>query len=78
MIKDIEKIYWTIGEVAEMLNCTINTIHDWCKYFNIDARRNRRGDRMFSKENVYRLKCVYILIRVEGHTVKGAQQHFDL
>jgi len=73
--KEIEKLYYPIGEVAEMLHLSTSLIRFWEKEFSIlKPRKNRKGDRLFTKKDIENLKIIYHLVKERGYTLKGARQ----
>ena len=72
--KEIEKLYYSIGEIAEMLNVNASLIRFWEKEFEIiNPKKNKKGNRMFSKEDMKNLKLIYHLVKQKGYTLQGAQ-----
>ena len=47
--------YYTVGEVATMLNISIDTIRRWNKKGLIKSFRDNRNARMFSLEEIKRI-----------------------
>lgn len=71
----IEKHYYSIGEVAEMFGVNTSLIRYWENEFdNIKPYKNKKGNRMFTKEDIEQVKLVYYLVKERGMTLKGAQQ----
>lgn len=76
--KQIEKIYWSISEVAEMLNVSLSLLRFWENEFDIiQPRKNRKGDRYYSKKDIQNLKMIYHLVKEKGYTLKGAKQRLS-
>lgn len=74
----ITKRYWSIGEVARQVNQSPSGIRFWLDYFNIEVgRRNHRGDRQFTAEEVARVKEIKRLVK-EGYTLKGAKRKLEM
>lgn len=74
--KEIEKLYFSIGEVAESLNVNTSLIRYWEKEFDIlKPRKNAKGDRFFTKADIEKLKIIYHLVREKGFTLEGAKAH---
>lgn len=72
--KEIEKLYYSIGEVAEMLDVNTSLLRYWEKEFDILApRKNVKGDRFFTKEDIEKVKLIYHLVRDKGYTLEGAK-----
>ncbi len=73
--KEIERLYYPIGEVAQMLNLSASLIRFWEKEFKIlKPRKNHKGDRLFTKKDIENLKVIYHLVKERGYTLKGARQ----
>lgn len=71
----IEKHFYTIGEVADMFGVNSSLIRFWEKNFdNIKPQKNKKGNRLFTKEAVEEVRLVYHLVKERGMTLKGAQQ----
>ncbi len=69
-----EKNYYKIGEVAKAFKVNSSLIRFWEKEFDIlQPRKNRKGDRMFSKEDINNLKQIYHLVKEKGFTLEGAK-----
>lgn len=72
--KEIEKQYFSIGEVAESLQLTTSLIRYWEKEFEIlRPKKNAKGDRLFTREDVENIKLIYHLVREKGYTLEGAK-----
>ena len=73
--KEIEKIYYPIGEVAEMFNVNTSLIRFWEKEFDIiKPKKNKKGNRLFTKEDIENFKKIFILVKQQGFTLEGAKQ----
>jgi DNA-binding transcriptional MerR regulator len=77
-MSQITKIYWSMSETRELLRTTDATIRNWCDWFQVNCKRNRKGNRLFNRQNIYRLQVIHILLNVEGYTVKGVQRELGL
>ncbi|MFN8323054.1 MAG: MerR family transcriptional regulator [Chitinophagales bacterium] len=72
--KEIEKLYYSIGEVAEMLHVNASLIRYWEKEFDtLNPKKNSKGDRLFTKDDIEKLKIIYHLVRDKGYTLEGAK-----
>ena len=70
----IEKIYYSISELAEMFNVNTSLIRYWDKEFDIIKHsKNKKGNRMFTKEDVKNFHLIYHLVKERGLTLKGAK-----
>jgi DNA-binding transcriptional MerR regulator len=77
MVKSIiksEKIYFTVGEIASMLNVNESLIRFWNKEFDklLNPHRNKRGVRFFSEKDVETYRKIYQLVKERGYTLPGA------
>lgn len=72
--KEIEKKYFTIGEVAEELGVATSLIRFWEGEFDIiKPKKNRKGNRQFTKEDIKNVKLIYYLVKERGFTLQGAR-----
>lgn len=70
-----EKIYYSMGEVAEMLDVRQSVIRYWEKEFGmVRPMRNKKGNRLFSPQDVSRLKMIHHLVRERGMKLEGARK----
>ena len=71
----IEKLYYSIGEVADMFNVNTSLIRFWEKEFSvIKPKKNRKGNRLFTREDIENFHIIYHLVKEKGMTLKGAQK----
>ncbi len=74
-IQNLEKLYYTIGEVADMFAVSRSLLRYWENEFSfLTPRKNRKGDRLFTKENIKQIQIIYNLVKVRGFTLEGAKQ----
>ena len=72
--KEIEKRYFTIGEVADSLKVSTSLIRFWESEFDIiKPRKSRKGNRQFTKEDIRNVKLIYHLVKERGYTLNGAR-----
>lgn len=72
--KVIEKKYFTIGEVAEKFNVATSLIRFWESEFDIiKPKKNRKGNRQFTKEDIENVQLIYHLVKEKGFTLQGAK-----
>ena len=70
-----EKIFYTMGEVAEMFDVNTSLIRHWESQFAIlRPKRNKKGNRLFSPRDVENLKMIYHLVKECGMTLEGAKK----
>ena len=74
-----EKLYYKIGEVAQMLGEEVSTIRFWSDTFPryIKPERNAKGNRMFHPEDVENIRLIHYLTRTEGLTLDGVARKLD-
>lgn len=73
--KKIEKKYFSIGEVATQLNVSTSLIRFWENEFDaIKPKKNRKGNRQFTKEDIDSVKLIYHLVKEKGYTLQGAKE----
>lgn len=71
-----EKLYYSIGEVANMLNVNTSTLRFWEKEFSIiKPHKNNKGNRLFTSKDIDNLKIIHKLLKEEGYTIPGARVH---
>ena len=71
---EIEKIYFSISEVAEMFDVNASLLRFWEKEFpQLQPRKNSKGNRMYSKKDIELFKKSHELVRVQGFTLEGAK-----
>ena len=74
-LNEIEKVYFAIGEVAEMLQVNTSLLRYWEKEFDIlKPRKTAKGDRLFTKVDIENIRLIYHLVREKGYTLDGANQ----
>ncbi|MBJ59187.1 MAG: MerR family transcriptional regulator [Flavobacteriales bacterium] len=72
--KPIEKLYYSIGEVAKTLNVNVSLVRFWEKEFDIlQPKKNKKGNRMFTVTDFENLKLIYHLVKERGFTLEGAK-----
>jgi DNA-binding transcriptional MerR regulator len=73
--KKVEKLYYSIGEVAEMFNVNTSLIRFWEKEFDvIKPQKNKKGNRFFTQQDIENFHLIFHLVKERGMTLKGAQK----
>jgi len=73
--KDTFKLYYSIGEVAEMLRVNSSLLRFWEKEFDIiKPQKNSKGNRIYTKKDVQNLKLIHYLVKERGFTLEGAKK----
>jgi DNA-binding transcriptional MerR regulator len=71
----IEKVFYSIGEVADMFQVNTSHIRFWENEFDIlKPQKNKKGNRLFTKDDIENIKLIYHLVKERGLTLKGAKQ----
>lgn len=71
----IEKLYYTIGEVAEMLGVNHSLIRFWEKEFEVfNLKKNKKGNRLFTAKDIDLLRKIHHLVKERGFTLEGARK----
>ena len=70
------KRYYSIGEIAKAFDVNASLIRFWDKEFDIlKPKKNAKGNRMFTPEDVKNLQLIYHLVKERGFTLDGAKTH---
>lgn len=70
-----EKLFYSIGEVAEMLGVQTSAVRYWEKEFDIlRPRKNRKGNRQFTPGDLKNLKIIHHLLKEKGMTISGVKK----
>ena len=72
--KPVEKLYYTIGEVSEILDENASLVRFWAGKFPdfIKPARNKKGNRLFTARDLANFKVIYYLVKERGMTLEGA------
>lgn len=71
-----KKLFYSMGEVAEMFDVKPSLLRHWEAKFDIlRPHKNKKGNRMFTPEDVENLKLIYHLVKERGMTLAGAAQY---
>ena len=74
--ENTEKLYYTISEVAALFSVNASLIRFWDSEFDIlKPKKNAKGNRMFTPEDVKNLQLIYHLVKERGFTLEGARTH---
>lgn len=72
---EIKKVYYTIGEVADMFDVNTSLIRYWEKEFDIiKPQKNKKGNRLFRQEDIDNFYVIYHLVKELGFTLQGAKE----
>lgn len=77
--KTIERIYWTIGEVAEQLGVNTSLLRYWEKEFGtLRPKRTGKGDRLYTKDDIAKIRDIQVLLKERGFTIVGAKEQLRM
>src|SRR3978361_1539050 len=66
---EISKMYYTMGEVAAIFDVNQSLIRFYEKEFDVlQPKKNKKGNRYFTPEDIENLKIIFHLIRDKGYT----------
>jgi DNA-binding transcriptional MerR regulator len=72
--KEIEKLYYSIGEVSKMFDVNTSLIRFWEKEFDIiKPKKNKKGNRLFTKQDLESFRIIFHLVKERGYTLQGAK-----
>jgi DNA-binding transcriptional MerR regulator len=75
---NLTKLYYSIGEVADMFDVSTSLIRYWENEFSaLRPHKNSKGDRRFTKDNIEQLNQIYHLVKERGFTLDGAKTELD-
>ena len=73
--KTIEKLYYSIGEVAKEFDVKVSLIRFWEKEFDLlKPKKNKKGNRMFTKDDIKNIRIIHHLVKERGFTLEGAKK----
>ena len=72
---NIEKLFYPIGEVAQIYGVNVSLIRFWENEFDIlKPKKNKKGNRMFTKTDLENLEVIFHLVKERGFTLEGAKK----
>jgi DNA-binding transcriptional MerR regulator len=73
--KKVEKLFYSIGEVAKMFDVNTSLIRFWEKNFDvIKPKKNKKGNRLFTKADINNFKMIFHLVKEQRLTLEGARK----
>ena len=73
--REIEKKYYSIGEVAEKFKVATSLIRYWEGEFEIiRPKKDKKGNRRFTKDDIEKIRLIFHLVKEKGYTLQGAQE----
>ena len=75
----MSKLFYTIGETAEILGENVSLVRSWSGYFEkfLKTSRTARGDRRYTPEDIETLKQIHFLVKDQGLTLDGAARQLS-
>ena len=72
---NVEKLYYSIGEVARMLDVPVSTVRFWDNEFEVlKPAKNKKGNRLFTPADLKNIRIIHHLLKEEGMTLDGARK----
>jgi DNA-binding transcriptional MerR regulator len=73
--KEITKLYYSIGEVADIFNVSTSLIRYWEGEFDIlKPKKSSKGNRLFTPQDLENLHLIFHLVKERGYTLDGAKK----
>ncbi len=74
-MEEIQKQYYSIGEVSKLIGVQPSVIRFWeTEFKQVQPRKNKKGNRVYTLKDIELLTYIRMLLRDKGYTIKGAQQ----
>ena len=74
MKDNLNKKFYKIGDVAEILNIPTSTLRFWEKEFTvIKPKRNAKNIRVYTVKDIETVKMIYYLVKEKGLKLDAAQ-----
>jgi len=72
---DLTKLYYSIGEVADMFDVNTSLIRFWEKEFtSLKPKKNNKGNRLFTPKEILKIQTIFHLVKENGYTLEGAKK----
>jgi DNA-binding transcriptional MerR regulator len=75
--KEIEKMFYSIGEVAEIFHVNTSLLRFWEKEFStiLDLSKDSRGNRQYTAQDISKIRILHNLVKEQGYTLEGAKKY---
>ena len=74
--REIKKLYYTMGEVTTMFGVNASQIRFYEREFDIiQPKKNKKGNRLFTPDDIANLKIIFNLVKDKGYTIHGAREY---
>lgn len=75
-MENTERLYYSIGEVAQDLEVSLPTLRFWeTEFVQIKPHKNKRGVRFYTKGDIEILKQIHYLTKTCGYTIEGTKNY---
>lgn len=72
---NIEKLYYSIGEVSDIIGYEPHVLRYWEEEFDVlNPRKNRAGRRIYTEDDIDTIERIRYLLKDEKYTIDGARQ----
>ena len=77
-LKEINKLYYSIGDVSKMTDLKQYVLRYWETEFKIlNPEKNRAGNRRYKKEDIQIIRHIKELLYEKKFTTRGAKQYLQ-
>lgn len=74
-IEQLSKLYYSIGELSNLLGVNTSLLRFWEKEFEfVISKKNAKGNRLYSVKEIEKINRIYNLVKIEGYTIDGAKK----
>jgi DNA-binding transcriptional MerR regulator len=75
-IPSLSKLYYDIGEVANMFSINASNLRYWEKEFSqLKPKKSANGKRKYSQDDIRLIATIHHLVKSRGYTIEGARKH---
>ena len=75
MIDNIKKLYYSIGEVSNILDVEKYVLRYWEKeFYSLSPAKNSAGNRVYKEKDINLLKLIKYLLYKKKYTIEGANE----
>jgi DNA-binding transcriptional MerR regulator len=77
-LSNLTKVYYTIGEVSDILGAAPSQLRYWeSEFTQLRPAKNNRGERKFTKKEIEIADQILFLLKERGFTVEGAKKELQ-